>query len=61
MWLFKPVTTAEDNRLLRCSCGDLLWMKSPQQIMAQHAGHQMRVASKGSWWEGLKLKMGLIK
>jgi hypothetical protein len=48
--------------LLRCACGKLLWRDSPNDVKAQHVGHgELKAAIQGTWWEMLKLKLGLIK
>jgi hypothetical protein len=50
------------HMLLRCACGKLLWRDSPNDVKAQHVGHgELKAAIQGTWWEMLKLKLGLIK
>jgi len=50
--------------LLRCDCGALYWAKPDgnveSRILVRHAGHRHRIATEGSWWEMLKLKLGWI-
>jgi len=50
-----------ERMLLRCQCGELWWEDSPQEIMERHDGHRSKPAMGGTWWEFLKVKMGLIK
>lgn len=51
-----------NKRLFRCdTCGELFWEDSPQEIQRRHLGHYYRLAVNGTWWEWLKLRLGLIR
>jgi len=58
-WLKKH--KSEDRMLLRCNCGALYWEDSPNDLREKHTGHHCTVAMGGSFFELVKLKLGLIK
>jgi|TARA_R100001530_G_C4199841_1_gene124474 hypothetical protein len=50
------------DKLVRCSCGRVLWLTSSSKvIMRHHEGHQFKVLETGTMWEFFKMKTGLIR
>ena len=51
----------EQRSLMRCvDCNKLYW-KDDLEELKKHKGHRDRMATEGSWWEMISLKMGWIK
>jgi hypothetical protein len=66
VWLLKEVLNeklhhVDDRKLLRCDCGELLWVDSPNEIQVKHLGHRSRLAQHGTPFEFISIKMGWIK
>jgi len=59
--IFRPHKPTKDRKLYRCDCGELFWSNSPQEVHRKHAGHRCRMAMGGSFFELIKIKLGLIK
>ena len=56
---FDPVL--EGRQLMRCkTCGMLFWEEGPEEYTT-HKGHRYGMATGGTWWDGLALKLGRIK
>jgi len=53
--ILKPHRQAE-RTWYRCDCGGLTASDDPDWITAQHEGHLLRIAQKGSVWEWLKMR-----
>jgi hypothetical protein len=53
----------DDLRVYRCQCGVLYSDRafSDSKFMKNHDGHSLQVATGGTVWEFIKLKMGWIK
>jgi hypothetical protein len=50
------------DKLVRCSCGRVMWLtSSSSNLMRHHSGHQFRVLETGTMWEFFKMKTGLIR
>ncbi len=61
-WLRPHESTAENDTLVRCSCGRAMWLKSsPAKVKKHHLGHRMEVLHRGSILEFSKMKLGLLR
>jgi hypothetical protein len=52
--------TDPSQRLIRCSCGRIMWLKSPDKITSHHMGHEMRPCTNANIWQFFRMKTGLI-
>ena len=48
------------RKLFRCSCGRLYWNDRPADIARRHDGHTAQLAQRGTAWEWIKVKTGLL-
>jgi hypothetical protein len=58
--LFRHQKTDEEI-LLRCSCNSLMWKGREEVKKEKHVGHTLKVATKGSFLEMVRIKLNLIK
>ena len=59
---FKEYVPDQGNLLLRCECGELLWMKSPTHVLERHMGHGFKKpAIGGTWQEMVQVNRGLVE
>jgi len=49
------------RELMRCqTCSQLFWGEGEEEFTT-HLGHKYGVATSGSWWDGVRVKMGWVK
>lgn len=59
-WIEPHRAESRERMLLRCSCGRLYWMDAPKELLSLHLGHKAVLATNGSVWEFVKMKLGRL-
>lgn len=55
--LFLPIEPTPGRELMRCrTCYRLFWSDRPEA----HIGHMSSLATDGSWWEFIRVKLGWL-
>ena len=59
---FSRHVPADRHELVRClQCNRLLWLDGKEIHSEAHLGHKFMQTTHGTWWDFLRLKLGLIR
>jgi hypothetical protein len=60
-WWLQPIAPYSGGRkLVKCSCGRVMWLDSPQIIRNHHLGHRIGICERSSMLDFIKMKLNLL-
>lgn len=59
-WLRWITPDASERKIIRCSCGRVMWLDAPDKVRKHHSGHRMDRTDSASMWSFIKMKLNLL-
>ena len=60
-WIKPHQGSTKNDYIVKCSCGRVMWLHSPNKVRRHHIGCSQTPIVEGTLWEFFKMKTGLLR